>query len=666
MNKLSATLLATAAMATSAQAGDVRHLMGPIMANPTPGQIEAKCAFYIGEIDLRRDALLGDQAAPTIANTLERIDNMFGLSNAAGGEFTLYRQVLTTPEQRDAAADCEVRIDSLYNELGLSREVYDRLVTLDLTDADAVTQRYAETLRRDFEASGVALDDEQRTRINAIKDELGELSAAFARNIANDKSEITFTLDELTGVPEDFIASRELNADGSLTLTTSYTDYQPVMQYADNDEVRRRFAELYDLRAWPENDAVLAQMFTLRAELAQLLGRENYAQYALADKMLQEPARVRQLMAEVEQAARPIAQNDYARMLTVLQDLQPGAERIEPWQGNWLSPKTQQALFDYDPQDARQYFAYNNVRDGVFRLTERMFGIEIREWDIPLWHEDAEAFEVIENGEVIGHLLLDSHPRPGKYTHANNVHLYPGGPGQPPLTSVVQNLPKGDHATGLMEHSQVTTFLHEFGHALHGIFGSNGRWYGQYYLDVEWDFIEAPSQMLENWVYDYDTLATFAVNAQGETIPRDLVEKMNKARYFNRGLFEMAQLGLTNTSLRFHTEELPEDLGAATRGWRNEYTLIKVPETSQMQAAFGHLDGYSAYYYTYGWSRVIAEDLYARFVAEGINNPEVSMDYRRAVLEPGSSRAAGDLIADFLGREVTVDAFKASLNKGME
>ena len=186
MNKLSATLLATAAMATSAQAGDVRHLMGPIMANPTPGQIEAKCAFYIGEIDLRRDALLGDQAAPTIANTLERIDNMFGLSNAAGGEFTLYRQVLTTPEQRDAAADCEVRIDSLYNELGLSREVYDRLVTLDLTDADAVTQRYAETLRRDFEASGVALDDEQRTRINAIKDELGELSAAFARNIAND------------------------------------------------------------------------------------------------------------------------------------------------------------------------------------------------------------------------------------------------------------------------------------------------------------------------------------------------------------------------------------------------------------------------------------------------------------------------------------------------
>ncbi len=666
MKKLIASLAAATALATPAYAGDVRHLMGPLMENPTPDQIDTKCDFYLGEIDLRRDALLGDQAAPTIENTLERIDNMFGLASAAGAEFTLYRQVLIEAAQREAASNCEIRVGSIYNELGLSRELYDRLIAVDMAEADDDTQRYLAFLVRNFEAGGVALDEEKRARIKEIGDELSNLSATFARNIADGGHELVVTPEELAGVPEDFIAAREVNADGTITLTTSYTYYQPVMQYADSDDLRRRYAVIYSQRAWPQNDDVLRQIFTLRAEMAQLLGRENYAALAFEDKMLTEPARVRQLMADVAAAAAPVAESDYARMLAVLQELQPDAERIEPWQSSWLSPKTQQKLYDYDPQEARQYFAYDNVRDGVFRLTERMFGIEIREWDTRLWHEDAEPYEVFEDGELIGRFILDSHPRPGKFTHANNVHVYPGGPGQPPLTTVVQNLPKGDHSTGLMEHSQVTTFLHEFGHALHAIFGSDQRWYGQIYNRVEWDFIEAPSQMLEKWVYDYDTLATFAVNAESETIPRELVEKMNQARYFNRGLFEVGQLGLTNVSLRFHSEEVPEDLGAAMREWRNEYSLIPVMDSSQMQAAFSHLDGYSAYYYTYGWSRVIAEDLYARFLAEGKNNPEVSMEYRRKVLDPGATRGAGDMVADFLGREVSVDAFKAELEKGMK
>ena len=665
MRTIAAALLTATALASPAKAGDVRHLMGPLMANPTPYQISEKCDFYLGESDLRRDALLGDQAPPSVENTLERIDDMFGLTGAASGEFALYRQVLVTPEQREAATDCGIRIIALYNELGLSREVYDRLTAMDLSEADPLTMRYVETLKRDYEMSGVSLDDEKRARVKEISDEVSKLGADFSRNIANGMREFLVTPEELAGVPEDFRASRKLQEDGTYILTTSYTDYEPVMRYADSDDVRRRFAELYGQRAWPENDAVLQRIFTLRAELAGLLGYDNYAQLAVADKMLDDPAKVRALMADVAEAARPVAESDYARMLSVLQDLQPGAERIEPWQSGWLSPKVQQALFDYDPQEARQYFAYDNVRDGVFRLTERMFGIEIRKWDRPLWHEDAEAFEVFENGELIGRFYLDSHPRPGKYTHANNVIVYPGGAGQPPETAVVQNLPKGDHSTGLMEHSQVTTFLHEFGHALHAIFGSSKRWYGQIYNQVEWDFIEAPSQMLENWVYDYDTLATFAVNAQGETIPRELVEKMNRVRYFNRGLNEMAQLGLTNVSLQLHSDDVPEDLGATVRSLRDEYAMIPVMETSQMQAAFSHLYGYSAYYYTYGWSRVISEDLFARFRAEGVNNPAVSMDYRRKVLDPGATRGAGEMVADFLGREVSVDAFKAELEKGL-
>lgn len=666
MKTFIAALAIATALTSPVRAGDARHLMGPLLANPSPSEIGAKCAFYLGEIDLRRDALMGDQAPATIDNTLVRLDSMYGLALAAGSEFTLYRQVLTAVEQREAASACEVQINSLYNALGLSRELYNRLIAIDLTMADDNTRSFIAKLKRDFEASGVALDDEARTRVKAINDELGELSSTFARNIADGGLEITVMPDDLVGLPADFITSRPRNEDGTITLTTATTDYQPVMRFAENDDLRMRFADLYGQRAWPENDPVLRQIFTLRAELAALLGRENYAEVAFADKMLKTPERVQQLMDDVAQAALPIARNDHDRMLAVLQQLQPGAERIEPWQSAWLANKTQQSLFAYDPQEARQYFAYNDVRDGIFRLTERMFGIEIRKWDTPLWHEDAEAFELFENGDLIGRFYLDSHPRPGKYTHANNVHLYPGGQGQPPVTAVVQNLPKGDHSTGLMEHSQVTTFLHEFGHALHAIFGSNQRWYGQIYNQVEWDFIEAPSQLLEKWVYDYDTLATFAVNAQGETIPRALVDKMNRARYFNLGFFEMRQLGLTNISLQFHTQPVPDDLGAATRAWSDDYSLIPAMESSQFQAAFGHLDGYSAYYYTYGWSRVIAEDLFARFAAEGLNNPEISMEYRRKVLEPGASSQAGAMVADFLGREVTIDAFKTELEKGAQ
>jgi thimet oligopeptidase len=217
-----------------------------------------------------------------------------------------------------------------------------------------------------------------------------------------------------------------------------------------------------------------------------------------------------------------------------------------------------------------------------------------------------------------------------------------------------------------MEHSQVTTMLHEFGHMLHGMFGGQQRWFGQSGVATEWDFVEAPSQMLENWVYDYDTLATFAVNAAGETIPRDLVERMNRARTFNQGLGDMTQLAYTNVSLQFHQNPVPADMGAATRGWANEYAMVPLPDFVQMQSAFGHLDGYSAIYYTYRWSKVIADDLFTRFQAEGLRNPAAAQAYRSAVLAPGGTKPATELVRDFLGRDVSLDAYRAQLELGLE
>lgn len=655
-------LLATTALAAPAQAGEVYNLLGPVMHDPSEADIADRCDYYAGQIDLRRDALLGDNDDPTLANTLERFDEINALLMSAGNESSLYQQVLLTPELRAAGGDCSARLAGISSEISLSRGVYDRLAALDVSEADPVTQAYYSETMDAFRRAGVALDDEGRARVQEINDELAALSTQFAQNIAEDVRTIEVAPEELAGVPQDFIDAREVGENGMITLTTASPDYVPVMTYADSDDLRERYAELYGKRAWPANDDVLRQIFTLRQELAELTGYENYAALEFADRMLDTTQKVEDFIAQIDAAARPVARADYGQLLTMLQELRPGAESIEPYQLGWLGPKVQQANYNYDPQEARQYFQHDNVRDGIFDLTQRLFGVEVQPWDTPVWHEDVEAYELVEDGTVIGRFYLDSHPRPGKYTHANVLPLFVGTEedGEPPVAALVQNLPDG-----LMEHGQVTTFLHEYGHILHFLFGGRREYAGTNMLRLEWDFIEAPSQILENWVYDYDTLATFAINAEGETIPRDLVERMNAVRYFNQGMFEMGQLGLTATSYNFHTQPVPADLGEAAREWRGAYSLVPPSETSEFQAAFSHLDGYGAAYYTYGWSRVIAADMFSRFKAEGLTNAETAADYRRLVLEPAATRPAAELVREFVGRDISFEAFQEDLERGL-
>ena len=668
MKRLVMTMLASLALAVPATASETRSVMGTIITQPSgPEEITAKCDAIIAEIEARRAALETATAPASVAGTLTHYDQIIALITAGQGEFTLYQQVMGTQELRDAGAACQVRLGAISSAIGLSRPIYDQLAAIDASAEDDQTRFYLAEILAGYERSGITLPEDQRARVQAINEELSQLSTQFARNIAEDVRELKARPEELAGLPDDFIAAHPVGEDGLVTLTSASTDYQPVMRYAESDHLRRRFSELYSQRAYPQNDAVLARILTLRGELAALLGRPNYAALVLEDKMLAAPERVETLVADMAAIARPVAAVDLARNLDVLRSLRPEAERIEYWQTGWLAPKVQAALFDYNPQEARRYFAYDDVNAGILRLTERLFGVTIRPWDTPVWHEDVLAYEMLDGETVVGRFYFDNHPRPGKYTHANMIPIYPGVPGgEAPVGALVQNMPAGDHATGLMEHSQVTTMLHEFGHMLHGMFGGRQRWFGQSGITTEWDFVEAPSQMLENWVYDYDTLASFARDADGNVIPRELVEKMNRARSFNQGMGDMIQLGYTNISLQFHQNPLPQDLGAATREWANAYLPVAMPDYVQMQSAFSHLDGYSAIYYTYRWSKVIADDLLTRFTAEGLGNADTAMAYRRAVLEPGGTQPAAELVRAFLGRDVALDAYREQLEKGLE
>src|SRR5205085_380955 len=226
---------------------------------------------------------------------------------------------------------------------------------------------------------------------------------------------------ELAGVPEDFIQAHKPGADGKITLRTDSTDYVPVMTYAKDRSLRERFYRAYNLRAYPENDAVLRDLINKRDELAKLVGRPNYATLNFEDRMLNTPDKVQSLLDDMAAAAKPAAERDYAKNLAMLQQLQPGATKLEPWDGGYISQLVQKQSYGYDRQEARKYFTYSRVRDGLLKLTEDLFGVDIRPWKTPKWDPLVESYEFYDHGKLIGRIYFDAHPRPGKYEHANAV-----------------------------------------------------------------------------------------------------------------------------------------------------------------------------------------------------------------------------------------------------
>lgn len=674
---LIAALLASTALPV--QAATPRHrsaapqgvdaFMGPVLANPADAAaITARCDQWLAEVARLQSALEGETGPATVARTLQRYDDIANILASAAGEFSLLREVMADEARRSAAAACEVRTAGANTRLSLSRKVYDRLKAIP-APADAATKLYLTRSLAAFERAGVALPEAERARAQALQDRIAEAGTRFDKAIADGRKTVLADPAELEGLPADFVAAHPPGPDGKVVISTDYPDLFPVMAYAKSEGLRRRLFEANVTRAWPANDANLRDLINLRDEFARLLGRKDHATLVLEDKMLDTPARVESLLAEMAVAAKPASDRDFARKLAVYRLDHPGAESFQPWDNAWLTNLVQKRDFAYDRQEARQYFAYGQVRDGVLALTGDLFGVTIRPWRTPVWDPAVEAYEMLDRsgprkGQVIGRFYFDSHPRPGKYNHANMINLRqgragPGGSRAIPVGALVQNFPNG-----LMEHGDVETFLHEFGHMLHHVFGGqSARWAGQSGVATEWDFVEAPSQMLEEWVYDYDTLARFARNARGETIPRGLVEKMNRARYFDQGMADMRQLALSNISLRYHQGPAPADLGARMRELDAVYNPLPAPVFSQFQDSFGHLNGYSAVYYTYRWSKVIADDLYTRFASEGLRNPATALDYRRKVLEPGGSKPAADLVADFLGRPISLDAYKAEMAK---
>jgi thimet oligopeptidase len=636
----------------------------------TPESLLAACRADMQRAKQGIAILYGMTAPRDPGAALQAYDEAMGALGDAAARASVCRNAHPDPKMRDAADQCEQEIDGLATEMSLDRGVYETLAAIDLDGEDAATRYYVQKTLRDLRRAGVDKDEATRARVKTLREELLKIGQEFGKNIKDDVRTLSIDVSELDGVPDDFKQQHKPGADGKVTITTDNTDYIPFVTYAKSGKAREALWRLYRLRGHPKNLDVLSRMLEKRHELATLLGYESWAAYATEDKMIGSARAATEFIARIADASEKRAQRDYVQLLKRKQKDDPSAKHVSGWDSAYYQERVMAEDYGFDSQAMRAYFEYERVKKGVLDITARMFGIEYKKVaDAPLWHADVDAYDVTEGGKLLGRIYLDMHPREGKYKHYAQFTLANGVAGRAlPEGVLMCNFPRPNRAgePALMEHGSVRTFFHEFGHLLHHVLGGHTRWVGQSGVSTEWDFVEAPSQMLEEWIWDLPTLQTFARHWQtDEPLPAELLAAARAADEYGKGLWVRQQMFYAATSLEFHARN-PHGLDTTKlmAELQDRYTPFKYVEGTYFHESFGHLDGYSAIYYTYMWSLVIAKDLFSVFKKEGLLNPAPAQRYRRAILEAGGSKPAAELVRDFLGRPYDFSAYQQWLDAG--
>lgn len=577
---------------------------------------------------------------------------------------TLIGKAHPDPRLRAAADTAEQELDKVATDISLDRAAYDALVAVDITDMDGPTGHFVARTLRDLRRAGVDRDGATRDRIRALQEELVTIGQDFARNINSDTRSARFPEHALASMPRDWRSAHPPDAGGMVTVTTDTPDVVPLLAYCAEAEVRERMLRLWRQRGHPANVAVLRRMLACRHELATVLGYPSWAAYVTEDKMVGTDQAAADFIAEVSTAIRDRVRDEYAELLAYKRIEDPGASTVEPWDHRYLVERVKASRYEFDAQAIRPYLEYGRVKAGLMAVVSRLFGISfVPRPDLPVWHSDVEAYEVREGSGLLGRIYLDMHPRPDKFSHAAMFPLVTGKAGQRvPECALLCNLPR---AGAMLDHVEVRTLFHEFGHLLHHIVGGHQRWAGISGIRTERDFVEAPSQLLEEWTRDPATLARFAVHAEtGAPVPAELVAGLRAAEEFGLGLWTAQQAFYSALSLELYRGGPDVDPLAVERAEQSRHTPFPHLDGTWMHLSFGHLDGYSAIYYTYLWSLGIAKDLFTAFDPADLLDPTVPGRYRMAILTPGGSAPASTLVRDFLGRPHTLDAFHAWLTRG--
>lgn len=631
----------------------------------------------IGKAQGKLDKILAvDDGKHTFANTIAAIDDIDYELGKVWYPVYLMGSVHPDEEMRNNADSAIIKFSKWNTDYSLNEDLFKAVEKFaksgaanDLEGEDKVL---FDDVYKGFLRQGFGLPKESRDEIKKIRNELSEIGLEFGNNISNYTDTLVVTEAQMDGTPDWY---KDAYRHGDVyKIDISYPSRRTFMQLSNDIDARKALSEKFLNKAADTNVELIPKMVAKHHDLARILGYETYAEYLLEERMPKNPETVLEFEKELNAAIKEKNMAEKEELLAIKSNLSGKKEtEINYWELHYLENILGKEKYSLDEEKIAEYFELTAVRDGFFTITQKVFGLRFNEIENPsVWHEDVTMYEVFdtESNKRLGYFYLDLFPRENKYSHAAHFGITKGKVTpegyQYPMASLVCNFtkPQGDKPSLMKHKSEVATFFHEFGHLIHGMV-TTAKYFAHSGTSVDRDFVEAPSQIFENWVWDKESLQIFAKHYEtGEDIPNDLLESMLAAKNMTTGgdmafqvFLGMQDLTLYDTWGRESNETLLE---MSRRLHKDILMWNETPGTARI-ASFGHLNGYAASYYGYAWAEVFAQDMFSVFERDGVLNPEVGMRFRKEVLAPGGSREALDLVSDFLGREPNNEAFIRSL-----
>ena len=613
------------------------------------------------------------QAERTFENTIMGYERAFDNYGNALGMSGFLSYVSTDKKFRDAANDLQMQISQYMVDVATRRDVYKAIREYTDTNPrlDPVQAKLVKEMLIGFKNSGMDLNDADLEKFKALNKEKAEYIIKFDKNIQEYKDPLAVTQEQLQGLGEDYIQKLSKTDDGKYLVTLDYPDYVPFMQNADDEQARKELEFKFNRRGGQENVELLEKTLTLRREIARLLGYKNHAELRLEDRMAKNPKTVMAFLKDLQKKLKPLGKKEDKEMIAYKNSKTGKNSRtLYSWESGYWSNKFRKENLELDSEKIKEYFPSQVVIDGMLDLFGGVFGITFEPVDIPVWHPDVKAFKIKDktSGELVAYFYMDLYPREGKYKHAACFGLVEGeekqdGTYQIPFVAIVANLnkPSGD-TPSLLKHSEVETLFHEFGHVLHNAL-TKAKYSAFSGTSVSWDFVEAPSQMLERWAWDPQVLKKISKHYQtGEALPDDLIKRMIAAKNFGAGGMYLRQDFFAQYDMTLHTADTTPDTTKLYFELTKKIRGLPLTKGTIPQASFGHImGGYDAGYYGYLWSEVIAEDFFGEFKKNGIFNPETGLKFRREILEKGGTLDEEKMVENFLGRPADNKPFLKSI-----
>jgi len=607
-------------------------------------------------------------------NTFKALDTLGSWLSKEGAVFQTVLLLNPDEKMREAA---QAAIESLecfaLEELSYNEELYKILKAYD-PKRDNLTpeeEYYRTEYLKSLVKSGLELPEKERKEVMELMKELVQVGQQFEVAIAQDTSTVTVKKEELSGLPESFINELEKTPDGLYILPTNAPTREQVLNNSTNEETRKKFWLAYNNRAYPKNIENLDKLIALRDKVARALGFKSYAHYNIDQEMAESPEKVQDFLESIAKHAVPKAVKEMDKYRKELIESVTLTEdgKFKPWDGAFMETQYKKKHYNIDPDNVAEYFPLENTLEQLLKIYEEFLGVKFNQLPVKegqFWHPDIKLIEVhSSDNKTLGYLLLDLFPRPHKYSHFAHLGVVHAltlkdGTKLPAVSIVMGNFTKPTSGKpALLKHeTEVITFFHEFGHALHFLLGAT-ELASTAGTNVKTDFVEMPSQMLERWMWEPSIIKRVSAHYKtGESLPDELIKTMIELKNYDIGDFYTRQILLARLALAYFAPGEKKDTNALFHGLTKEMKphLVDVPE-NHFQAAFGHLNGYGAKYYGYLWSEVFADDLFSYIKEHGLLSPEVGKRYVDKVLSKGGSQPPQDLVRDFLGREMSNKAF---------